>query len=73
MVYGCSATPSVFVNDPLPRIQNEVKQLKRSNEESIATLKQTYDEEMRTYNEKIATLEQQRRPDTLFWALDLND
>ena len=37
-VFGCSATTSTPVEDPLQQIQQEVEQLKRSNEESIAAL-----------------------------------
>ena len=39
----------------------EMEQLKRSNEESIAALKRTYDEKIRTYDAKLASLEQQLR------------
>ena len=51
IVSACSATT---IEDQLQRLQQEVEQLKRSNEESITALKQTYDE-------KIASLEQQIR------------
>ena len=50
-VFNCSATTSVSDN-LLKRIQREVEELKRSNEDSIAALKKIYDE-------KISTLEQQ--------------
>ena len=69
-VFGCSATPSFSV-DQLQQIQQDMEQLKRSNEESsaaIAVLNQMYDEKMKTYDEKltrndekIASLEQQLR------------
>ena len=55
-VLGCSAAPSTSVNQ-FQLIQQKVEQLERSNKESIAViaaLKQTYDE-------KIASLEQQLR------------
>ena len=64
------ATPSTSV-ESLQQIQQEIEQLKRSNEESvavIAALKETYDEKIRTqeeeiriYDVKIASLERQLR------------
>ena len=51
---GCLTAVPVSFNDPLQRIQQEMEQLKRSNEESISAMKTTYDE-------KIASLEQQLR------------
>ena len=50
-VLGCLAKPSTSV-DQFQQIQQQVEQLKRSNEESIAALKRTYDE-------KISSLEEQ--------------
>ena len=68
VVIGCSTAAPVPVNAPLHWIQQEMEQLKRSNEESIAALKRTYDEKIRIYDEKIrrndekiASLEQQLR------------
>ena len=49
-VFGCSATSSIPVGDQLEGLQ-----------QSVATLKQTYDEKISTYDEKIASLEQQLR------------
>ena len=62
-VLGCAATSSTSL-DQLQKIQKEVKQLKRSNRESsavITALKQTYDEKIKTQDDKIASLEQQLR------------
>ena len=47
LVFGCSAGPLTFVEDPLQRIQNEVEQLKKRNKENVVALKQTYDEKIR--------------------------
>ena len=58
---GCLVAAPVSVNDPLHRIQQEMEELKRSNEESIAALKQTYDEKIRTYDEKIRTYDEKIR------------
>ena len=49
-VFGCSAAPSTSVEDQLQQLQ-----------QSIATMKQTYDEKIRRNDEKIASLEQQLR------------
>ena len=57
-VLGSLAKPSTSVNDPLQRIQQDVQQLKTSNEETVAALKSTYDEKLRIQDEKIASLEQ---------------
>ena len=59
-VFGCSARPSISV-DQLQQIQQEIEQLKRSNTENIAALKQSYDEKIRTYGENISSLEKQLR------------
>ena len=58
-VFGCSAGRSTSVEDQLQRMQLQVDQLKRSNEENIAELKQTYDEKIRAYDEKLSSLEEQ--------------
>ena len=70
-VFGCSATSSISVEDQLQRMQLQVDQLERSNENSVAfigELKRTYDdkiqmydEKIRRYDEKIVSLEQQLR------------
>ena len=61
VVIGCLTAAPVSVNDPLHRIQQEMEQLQRSNEESIAALKQTYDEKIGTYDEKIRTYDEKIR------------
>ena len=62
-VFGCSARPLSSV-DQFQQIQQEVEQLKRSNEESVAVigeLKQTYDEKIQTNDEKIQTYDEKLR------------
>ena len=50
-VLGCSARPSASL-DQFQQIQQELEQMKRSNEESIAALQRFYDK-------KISSLEEQ--------------
>ena len=58
-VFGCSAGRSTSVEDQLQRMQLQVDKLKRSNEESIAAVKHTYDEKIIAYDEKLSSLEEQ--------------
>ena len=63
-VFGCSIAAPVSIHDSLQRLQQEVEQLKQRNEETnavILKLKQTYDEKIRRYDKKIASLEQQTK------------
>ena len=54
LFFGCFAAPSV--DDPLHSLQQEMEELKRSNEESIEALKLTFGDKIRENAEKIAHL-----------------
>ena len=68
---GCPASLSTSVQDQLQRMNLEVEQLKRNNEESIAALKRIYDEKIMTYDEKIQTCDEKiRRNDAKIASLE---
>ena len=68
VLFGCSVTASNSIDDPLQRIQQEIKQLKIKEEalekdyiQKIKSLVKNFKDKITNYHEKIESLQQQLR------------